>query len=116
MADILIETLIEEGITQCFAVVGGGAMHIDNALALHDAVDTVFCHHEQACAMAAEAYAKTSGKPALVSVTSGPGGINALNGVQSAYVDNTPMIIIAGHVVINVIVVRNVVMDHVFKK
>lgn len=97
MADILIETLIEEGITQCFAVVGGGAMHIDNALALHDAVDTVFCHHEQACAMAAEAYAKTSGKPALVSVTSGPGGINALNGVQSAYVDNTPMIIIAGH-------------------
>lgn len=97
VADIIIETLIEAGITQCFAVVGGGAMHLDNALALHKEMDVVFCHHEQACAMAAEGYAKTCGKPALVCVTSGPGALNTLNGVQSAYVDNTPMIVIAGH-------------------
>lgn len=97
VADIIIETLIEAGITQCFAVVGGGAMHLDNALALHKEMDVVFCHHEQACAMAAEGYAKACGKPALVCVTSGPGALNTLNGVQSAYVDNTPMIVIAGH-------------------
>lgn len=97
VADIIIETLIEAGITQCFAVVGGGAMHLDNALALHKEMDVVFCHHEQACAMAAEGYAKACGKLALVCVTSGPGALNTLNGVQSAYVDNTPMIVIAGH-------------------
>ncbi|MBO4213631.1 MAG: thiamine pyrophosphate-binding protein [Lachnospiraceae bacterium] len=97
VADIIVETLIEVGITQCFAVVGGGAMHLDNALALHKEMNVVFCHHEQACAMAAEGYAKACGKPALVCVTSGPGALNTLNGVQGAYVDNTPMIVIAGH-------------------
>lgn len=97
VADIIIETLLDEDITQCFAVVGGGAMHIDNALALNNEMKKIFCHHEQACAMAAEGYAKACNKPALVSVTSGPGAINTLNGVEGAYVDSTPMIIVAGH-------------------
>ena len=97
VADILIESLVECGITDCFAVVGGGAMHIDNALAIHPEINKYFCHHEQACAMAAEGYAKACGKMALVSVTSGPGALNTLNGVEGAYVDNVPMIIVAGH-------------------
>lgn len=97
VADIVMDILLENHINTCFAVVGGGAMHIDNALALRPEIEKVFCHHEQACTMAAEAYAKTSGKMAFVSVTSGPGGINALNGVQGAYVDSVPMLIIAGH-------------------
>lgn len=97
VVDIVMETLIEEGITDCFAVVGGGAMHIDNALGNCAEIKKVFCHHEQACAMAAEGYAKATGKLALVSVTSGPGALNTLNGVEGAWVDNTPMLVIAGH-------------------
>ncbi|MBQ9277751.1 MAG: thiamine pyrophosphate-binding protein [Lachnospiraceae bacterium] len=97
VADIIIETLLELGINDCFCVVGGGAMHIDNALKVHDKMKVTFCHHEQACAFAAEGYAKYSGKIALVSVTSGPGGVNTLNGVYSAWVDSAPMFVIAGH-------------------
>ena len=97
VADIVVETLLENGIDYCFAVVGGGAMHIDNALAVHSDMKKFFCHHEQACSMAAEGFAKAYGKMAMVSVTSGPGAINALNGVQGAFVDSTPMIVIAGH-------------------
>mgnify|MGYP002626120114 CR=1 FL=1 len=97
VADIIIETLIELGIKDCFCVVGGGAMHIDNALKIHNDMNVVFCHHEQACAFAAEGYAKYSGNMALVSVTSGPGGVNTLNGVYSAWVDSTPMFVLAGH-------------------
>lgn len=97
VADIIVDCLIENGITDCFSVVGGGAMHLNNAFVLRDEIQKVYCHHEQACAMAAEGYAKISGKLAVVCVTSGPGGLNTLNGVQGAYVDNTPMIIISGH-------------------
>lgn len=96
VADIVMEVLVNNGITDCFAVVGGGAMHIDNALAKCDEMNKIFCHHEQTCAMAAEGYAKASGRMALVSVTSGPGALNTFNGVQGAWVDNIPMIIIAG--------------------
>lgn len=97
VADILVDCLIEKGITDCFSVVGGGAMHLNNAFVLRDEINKIYCHHEQACAMAAEGYAKISGKMAVVCVTSGPGAINTFNGVQGAYVDNTPMIVISGH-------------------
>lgn len=97
VADIVVETLIELGITDCFSVVGGGAMHLNNAFEIHEDMKTVFCHHEQACAFAAEGYAKYNGKMAAVCVTSGPGGMNTLNAVYSAWVDSTPMIVIAGH-------------------
>ena len=97
VADIVVETLLDCGVTDCFTVVGGGAMHLNNAFGMNKAMAQTFCHHEQACAFAAEGYAKYSGKMAAVSVTSGPGGVNALNGVYSAYVDNAPMIVIAGH-------------------
>lgn len=97
VADIAVNTLVELGITECFMVVGGGAMHLNNAFKISPDIHTTFCHHEQACAFAAEGYAKYSGRPAVVSVTSGPGGVNALNGVYSAWVDSTPMIVISGH-------------------
>ena len=97
VADIVIETLLENEINTCFAVVGGGAMHLDNSLAIHSKMNKVFHHHEQACSMAAEGYAKMCGRMAAVCVTSGPGAINALNGVEGAYVDNVPMIVISGH-------------------
>lgn len=97
VADILVECLVENEITDCFSVVGGGAMHLNNAFVLREDIKKVYCHHEQACAMAAEGYAKAKGKMAAVCVTSGPGGLNALNGVEGAYVDNVPMIVISGH-------------------
>ena len=98
VADIIMETLIEYGITDCFAVVGGGAMHLDKALLVCQEMKKHFNHHEQACAMAAEAYARLSGKPALVCVTSGPGATNTLTGVMGAWQDSLPMIVLSGQV------------------
>lgn len=97
IADIVVETLVDLGISECFCVVGGGAMHLNNAFEINEKMNVTFCHHEQACAFAAEGYAKQSGGIAAVSVTSGPGAMNTLNGVYSAWVDSTPMIVIAGH-------------------
>nr|WP_317377408.1 thiamine pyrophosphate-binding protein [uncultured Faecalimonas sp.] len=98
VADIIFDTLTELGITDCFTVVGGGAMHLNNALALNKNMTNHFNHHEQACAMAAEAYARYSGKMAAVCVTSGPGTTNTLTGVMGAWVDSIPMIVISGNV------------------
>lgn len=98
VADIVIDTLVEYGITDCFGVVGGGAMHLDNALALNDNMNKIFNHHEQASAMAAEAYARVSGKMAAVCVTSGPGATNTLTGVMGAWQDSLPMIVLSGQV------------------
>ena len=98
VADIIFETLVELNIVDCFTVVGGGAMHLDNALALNTDMNSHFNHHEQACAMAAEAYARYSGKMAAVCVTSGPGATNTLTGVMGAWVDSVPMIVISGNV------------------
>lgn len=98
VADIIMDILIEYGITDCFAVVGGGAMHLDNALLVCEKMHKYFNHHEQACAMAAEAYARYSGKPAAVCVTSGPGATNTLTGVMGAWQDSLPMIVLSGQV------------------
>ena len=98
VADIIMDVLVENGITDCFAVVGGGAMYLDNALLHQPKLNKYFNHHEQACAMAAESYARVSGRMPLVCVTSGPGGTNTLTGVMGAYVDSIPMIVISGQV------------------
>lgn len=97
VADIIMDTLADNGVEQAFCVVGGGSMFLNNALGISKRIKTVFNHHEQACAMAAEGYARyTTNKPALVCVTSGPGGTNTLTGVMGAYVDSIPMIIVSG--------------------
>lgn len=98
VADIIMDILVECGIRDCFAVVGGGAMHLDNALLKCEKMNKYFNHHEQACAIAAEAYARFSGKPAIVCVTSGPGATNALTGVMGSWQDSLPMIILSGQV------------------
>ena len=98
VADIIMDTLFELGVKDCFAVVGGGAMHLDNALALKTEMNKYFCHQEQACSMAADAYARLSGCPALVCVTSGPGATNAITGVMGAWQDSLPMIVLSGQV------------------
>ena len=77
-------------------VTGGAAMHLNDALGNHPDLEYICCHHEQACAMAAESYFRLSGKMAAVNVTAGPGSINALNGVFGAYVDSMGMVVISG--------------------
>lgn len=98
VSDLLIEHLVEKGITETFLVTGGGAMHIDDALAHNPNMHCTFNHHEQACAIAGEAYARLKGKLCLVSVTSGPGGTNAITGVMGAHLDSIPMLVISGQV------------------
>jgi acetolactate synthase I/II/III large subunit len=98
VADLVAQIVRAAGIRQVFMVTGGGAMHLNDALTRAEGLDVLFMHHEQACAMAAEGYARLCGVPALVNVTTGPGGINALNGVFGAYTDSVPMLVISGQV------------------
>jgi acetolactate synthase-1/2/3 large subunit len=81
----------------CYMVTGGGAMHLNDAFGKAE-IDLIFCHHEQSCSMAAEAEARITRRPAVVNVTTGPGGINAINGVFGAFTDSIPMIVISGQV------------------
>lgn len=97
VADLIIDELADLGVCQAFAVVGGGSMYLSNALGISNRIKTIYCHHEQACAMAAEGYARYSpSHPALVSVTAGPGGTNTLTGLAGAYLDSIPVIVVAG--------------------
>jgi len=82
----------------CFAVTGGGAMHLNDAFGENASIDCRYLHHEQAAAMAAEGYARIAGKPAILNVTTGPGALNAFNGIFGAYTDSIPMLILAGQV------------------
>lgn len=90
--------LVQQGVEQVFTVTGGGSMFLNQALGSHPKLRCTFMHHEQACAMAAEGYARIAGKPAVVMLTTGPGSINAFNGVFGAYTDSIPMIVISGQV------------------
>ena len=71
-------------------------MHLNDSFGENGGVKVVYMHHEQACAMAAEGYARTTNRPAVVLTTAGPGAINTLNGVFGAFTDSIPMIVIAG--------------------
>lgn len=98
LADYVFQTLADRGLDHVFLVTGGGSMHLNDAIAVESRLHRICCHHEQACAIAAEGYARVSGKPGIVNVTTGPGGINALNGVFGAWTDSIPMIVISGQV------------------
>ena len=94
----IADWLVKHGIEQVFSVTGGGSMFLNYDLGSHPNLKCTFMHHEQACAMAAEGYARVTGKPAVVMVTTGPGSINAMNGVYGAFTDSIPMIVISGQV------------------
>ena len=98
LADYVATRLVQHGIGHVFMLTGGGAMHLNDALGRADGLTYVCCHHEQALAMAAESYTRLSGRLAAVNVTTGPGGINALNGVHGAYTDSIAMIVLSGQV------------------
>jgi acetolactate synthase-1/2/3 large subunit len=98
LADYVMRTLVQHGVTDCFIVTGGGAMHLNDAVGRCEGMRWLPNHHEQACAMAAQGYARLLNRPALVHVTTGPGGTNALTGVFGAFVDSLPMIVVSGQV------------------
>lgn len=98
LADYVANFLADKGVTDVFSVVGGGAMHLNDALGHNDRLHVTYNHHEQACAMAAESYARLDNRIAAVCVTTGPGGINALTGVACGWLDSIPMFIISGQV------------------
>ncbi|RZM06410.1 MAG: thiamine pyrophosphate-binding protein, partial [Sphingomonas sp.] len=98
VADYIANALADFGITDAFVLTGGGSMHLNDAFGLQSGLRCLFLHHEQASAIAAESYGRLLGRPALVNVTTGPGGVNALNGVYGAYVDSIPMVVVSGQV------------------
>lgn len=92
------DVLVRRGVTDVFMLTGGGAMHLNHSIGADPRIRTTFCHHEQALAMAAEAYFRLTRRLAAVNVTSGPGGTNAITGVYGAFVDSVGMLIISGQV------------------
>lgn len=98
VADAIFRYLADYGVRHVFLVTGGGAMHLNDALKKEGRIKYICMHHEQAAAIAAEGYARTSGKLAVVSVTSGPGGTNALTGVYGQWTDSVPVLYLSGQV------------------
>ncbi len=98
LSDYVIQRLANWGVRHIFMVSGGGAMHLNDSIGRERRIAYICNHHEQASAMAAECYARIAQVPGVVSVTTGPGGINALNGVFGAWTDSIPMLVISGQV------------------
>jgi acetolactate synthase-1/2/3 large subunit len=99
VSDYISTTLSDKfGVRHVFMLTGGGSMFLNYAIGTNSRIQTIFNHHEQACAMAAEGYARIANKPGVINVTTGPGGINALNGVFGAWTDSIPMLILSGQV------------------
>lgn len=98
VADYIAQRCAEAGARSVFLVTGGGAMHLNDAFGRHPLLTPVCFHHEQAAAMAAEGHYRTSRQLAILNVTTGPGGVNALNGVYGAYVDSIAMLVVSGQV------------------
>jgi len=98
VSDLVFDFISSKGIDTIFTVSGGGCMHLIDSLGKNKNLKYVCNHHEQACAMAAEGYARVSTTPGCILVTTGPGGTNTITGVLCAYQDSIPMIVISGQV------------------
>ncbi len=97
-SDYMIKRLVEHGVECVFLIPGGGVMHLDDSIGKNKGLGFVANHHEQACAMAAEGYARASGKLGVAVVTTGPGGTNCLTGVIGQWLDSVPVLYISGQV------------------
>jgi len=98
VADYIFKYLADYGVKHVFLVVGGGAMHLNDALNKEKRIRYICNHNEQGAAIAAEGYARTTGGLAVVSVTSGPGGTNTLTGVIGQWLDSVPVLYLSGQV------------------
>jgi acetolactate synthase-1/2/3 large subunit len=97
-AQILLQSLADEGVEYIFGYPGGAVLHIYDAIFQQDAVKHILVRHEQGATHAADGYARATGKPGVVLVTSGPGATNAVTGIATAYLDSIPMVVISGQV------------------
>ena len=97
-ADIFVRSLDAEGVDYIFGYPGGAVLHIYDALYRQDKVQHILVRHEQAATHAADGYARSSGRPGVVIVTSGPGATNAVTGIATAYMDSIPMVVFTGQV------------------
>ena len=98
VSDYIAKRVVELGIERAFSVTGGGAMFLNDALGHREGLKVLYNHHEQASAIAAESYARINDKMALLCITTGPGGTNAITGVVGAWLDSIPMLILSGQV------------------
>ena len=98
LSDYVIKRLEETGVKHMFMLPGGGAMHLNDSLGRSKKIQFVGCLHEQACSIAAEAYARVNNSLGLLMVTTGPGGTNALTGIAGAYIESTPVFVVSGQV------------------
>ena len=98
LSDYIIRYLERLNVRHMFMIPGGGAMHLNDSLGKSKIIEYVCCLHEQACAIAAEAYARVTNNIGLLMVTTGPGGTNALTGIAGAYIESTPVLVISGQV------------------
>ncbi len=98
VADYAMRFIADLGVRHVFLLTGGGAMHLNDALARCPDLEYVCNHHEQACAIAAEAYSKATNNLGVAMVTSGPGGTNAITGLAGAWLDSTPCLFLSGQV------------------
>lgn len=106
-ADYIVAYIASKGVDTAFIVTGGGSMHLNNAFAMSEDVTCYYFHHEQAAAMAAEGYARVSGKPCALNVTSGPGGLNSITGIFGAYTDSVPILVFSGQVKTDTLITRS---------
>lgn len=98
VSNYIADYISQWGVKHVFTVTGGGAMHLNDAFGHHQELKCIYNHHEQASAMAAEAYARVNNRLAAVCVTSGPGAVNALTGVLCGWMDSIPMLVLSGQV------------------
>lgn len=96
--EIIVQCLQDEGVEHIFGYPGGAVLHIYDALFKQQEVKHILVRHEQAAAHAADGYARATGKPGVVLVTSGPGATNAVTGIATAYMDSIPMVVLTGQV------------------
>ena len=96
--DMLTRALHDEGVDLIFGYPGGAVLHIYDAIFRQDKIEHILVRHEQAATHAADGYARATGKPGVVLVTSGPGATNAITGIATAYMDSIPMVILSGQV------------------
>ena len=97
-ADIFVRSLQDEGVEYVFGYPGGAVLHIYDALYNQDKLKHILVRHEQAATHAADGYARSTGKPGVVIVTSGPGATNAVTGIATAYMDSIPLVVFTGQV------------------
>ena len=100
VSDYIFKFLEDKGVDTAFSISGGAAAHLLDSIS-KTKIKLIFNKHEQACAMAADAYFRVAGKPALVLITNGPGSTNTITGVLGAYQDSIPVIVVSGQVTTN---------------